>query len=161
MLFRFALVAVSALSWALFPVSASACSRAEPWTQQTIYNEAKEVFRARVTKVELSDYVETGALTKDRFLVHVSYELKEVLKGRPKPSGPISTTTFYFGGCGVPVVVGVDYIFFIDDFPDETPEAWRENSSGFISNFGTESLPLSEEHADEAMAKVRSYGTRP
>ena len=67
MLFRFALVAVSALSWALFPVSASACSRAEPWTQQTIYNEAKEVFRARVTKVELSDYVETGALTKDRF----------------------------------------------------------------------------------------------
>lgn len=162
MLFRSTLIALFALSWALLPIGASACSRPDSWTQQTIFDEAKEVFRARVTKVELSDYVETvGPAKGGRYLVHVSYELKEVLKGEPKPSGPISTTTLYFGGCGVPVIVGTDYIFFIDDFPDEVTEAARENSSGLISIFGTESLSPFEERAEEAMAKVRSYGARP
>jgi len=158
---RLIFAAVLALLPAFIPSAVFACSRADPWTQQTIFEEAKEVFRGRVTKVELSEFVGTAEWAKGRFFVHVYYELKETLKGRPKENGPVSTTIHYFGGCGVPVVVGLDYIFFIDEFPNETPNAWKGNSSGWISIFGSVQLPPSEEKAEEAMAKVRSYGARP
>lgn len=109
-----------------------------------MFEDAKAVFRAHVTKIELSDYADAWPGSGNRVeFVHVYYDLKETLKGEPEDNGPVTTWNLYVGGCGVPVVVGTDYLFVIDELPIETPPEISNYSSGFISIFGTsELLPI-------------------
>ena len=152
------LIFLSCLIFAFYSTDVSACSRGGEWSQETIYAEAKEVFRARVTNVELARHLADDPHTGRPFLVYVYYDLIETLKGSPSPTGPISTNIHYYGGCGVPVLVGVEYVFFVDEFSDEAPMDWRGESSGFISVFGTIGLPPSAVKAEEAMVPLRAYG---
>lgn len=139
---------------AVWPGVAAACTRDEPYTERTVFDEAVEVFRAHVTRVELVKSPAGG-----RNLVHVYYKLVEAVKGKPSPTGPITTWTSYFGGCGVQVTVGLDYLFFVKPFKD--PEEWtkeaRGPSSGWISIFATKTLDRHEPYAEKDMARVRRY----
>ncbi|MEP3278619.1 MAG: hypothetical protein ABJN26_18525 [Stappiaceae bacterium] len=142
-------------AFSIFSLGAMACSGSPDWTPQTGFDEAVEVFRAQVTKVELDDYVPTEGSFRKPIFVNVYYSLKETIKGYPKPEGPILTTVLYFGGCGVPIAVGMDYVFFVDRFDEEKPEGFESDASGYISIFSTQLLSPNEEVAKSTMAKVK------
>jgi len=136
---------------------ANACSKPPNWSSQKAFSSAKEIFRAYVTQTTLSPFTDQKYPgSKTPFLVQVSYKLKEVLKGNPRKNGTISTTRFYIGGCGVPVVVGLDYLFFVNAFEPDMATEVMSTSSGMISIFDTVALPSSEKHAEAVIAKVRA-----
>jgi hypothetical protein len=156
--FVFPAVIIASLLASASP-GAAECDRTDDWTEQTVIYEAKQVFRAKATKVELSDYLVEDDFVQRRAIVHVYYELKETLKGSPSRNGPVTTTTFYFGGCGVPIPVGIDYLFFINEFAERLPEELKADSSGVISTFALIALPVMERNAQKVMAHMRSFPT--
>ncbi|MDA4846704.1 hypothetical protein OOZ53_15185 [Hoeflea sp. E7-10] len=113
-----------------------------------------------MTKVQVRPNAGLSDVQKQWQLVDVYYELKEVLKGQPTEIGPISTHNAYFGGCGVPVVAGVDYLFFVEPFEADATIELKGNSSGFISNTSTQSLPASEVHAENIVSEARDMISR-
>jgi hypothetical protein len=90
--------------------------------------------------------------------VVVYYELKGVLKGTPDKDRPALTLIYYMGGCGLPMLVGFDYIFYIHEFSDTSPDEMKKSASGMISMF-TKGLHPNEKFAEEEMKKARDYKT--
>jgi hypothetical protein len=157
MFMRFLFATIVGLLAALAPSDAMACSRGDEWTRQSDFDRAKAVFRATVTKAELSDYIPPKPYHQGRHLVFVYYDLKEVLKGDPTDHGPVSTTNLYFGGCGLPVAVGMDFIFFVDHYSERVPDEARGDSRGQINFFSSWRVPENDELAQEVMAELRAY----
>ena len=153
--------ALAVLAVLSLQTEAVACSRIDDWTMKTIFDESSEVFVAYVTKTELSNAVMDVDGSPQRFLVEVSYELKEVIKGDPTQNGPVATTNWYYCGCGVPVFVGVDYILFITPFPDGFPDESRGNSSGMISFFASGDLGHNPKNVEEAIKQARRLLDQP
>ena len=138
---------------------ALACSRPHDWSYQKEFDDSNEVFRAFVTKVEVSDSEIAAEMPAGFFLIEVYYELKEVLKGTPRENGPILTHTAIGGGCGFPALAGFEYVFFT--YPtkiDEDPEL-ADLANGMISLSGTKGLPIDEKFAEEEMAQFRSLAS--
>ncbi|MCP4317481.1 MAG: hypothetical protein GY789_16065 [Hyphomicrobiales bacterium] len=138
---------------------ASACSRPSDWSEEQAVGSAKEIFTALVTKVELSPDVAMFEGESKRYIVKVFYERKEIIKGQPTETGPVTTSIFYMGGCGIPMVVGIDYLFFIEPFEADVPEKLTGGSSGLISIFNTQPLPPLEDEAAEIVSRIRSLKT--
>lgn len=140
----------SFLIFLISSVPAAACSPPAGWSEARAVEEAKEIFTAHVTKAELSPVeLPFGDNDKGRYIVQVHYELGTIIKGQPTASGPVTTTTFYMGGCGVPFAVGVDYLLFVEPFTEETPDSIKAASSGMVSIFNSESIwPGSDEERE-------------
>lgn len=153
--------ALAVLAILSLQTEAVACSRTDEWTTKTIFDESSEVFVAYVTKTELGDAVMDLDGTPQRSLVKVFYELKEVIKGEPTQNGPVATTNWYYGGCGLPVFVGVDYILFITPFPDGFPKESQGNSSGMISFFASRDLGNNPKNLEEAIKQARRLLDQP
>ena len=145
-------------------IVASACARPFGWTIAQSFDDAKEVFRAYVTKVEVSGYHPGEDATIGAAVISVYYDLKETLKGGPKKNGPISAYNVALGGCGYPMLVDIDYLFFVDAFEEDVPEAIYRDSNGLVSWLGTEPVIDIEgtndaEHAKETLETVSSLAS--
>ena len=146
--------------------SADACSRfpSEGTDKHIDLEKASFVFRGLVTKVELVELVPPSASV---FLTKVPYKPTETLKGDVPEDGYIVSHTGYMGGCSVPVLVGLEYLFapqkgdIIFDF-EESSELYSflKNSIGMISIFNTTQLPSYKPRLDEAMAEVRRWAAK-
>jgi len=137
-----------------------ACSLPHDWSYQKEFDESNEVFRAFVTRVEVSDYEFDDKKADGFFIIEVYYELKEVLKGTPRKEGPILTHTAIGGGCGVPVLAGFDYVFFTYPANRNDDPAFAELANGIISLSGTSSLHTNEKFAEQKMAYFRSLAKK-
>lgn len=147
----------SLLTYLISSVTAAACSPPAGWSEAKAVEAAKEIFTAHVTKAELSPVVlPFGDGDKGRYFVQVHYELGTTIKGQPTQSGPVSTTTFYIGGCGVPFAVGVDYLLFVEPFTEETPESIKAASSGMVSIFNTQSIWPGSDEESELLTRLES-----
>ena len=90
-----------------------ACSGPGKTMEQNIAD-ASEIFVARVVKTE-----ET-ALRDSRFpepvtVIEGTYRLIEPLKGSPPASGIVRDAPPGFGNCGLGLLAGLNYVFFIHD----------------------------------------------
>ncbi|TIL58373.1 MAG: hypothetical protein E5Y79_20040 [Mesorhizobium sp.] len=160
---RLTLVLVSA---AVLPDVASACSMPANWTPQRAFAEAALVFRGLVTATELSP-TKLGIVAADegdgRILVNVRYETMEVFKGNPEPNGVISTTTLIMGGCGVPVLTGQNFLFYVDAIDEETRKTQPEfagQTQGMISIYDSQMLSPNPQLLDESLAEVRALAKK-
>jgi hypothetical protein len=139
-----------------FVGSAQACSLPSDWSEQKDFDKACYVFHALVTATVLNPFVEQRHPEIGRALVDVTYELKSALKGKPEATGTVSTTSGIFGGCGVPVLAGQEYVFFIVPFPkDMSADAVSavENSKGNILD--TVMLPFDPKEKDRIIDTIR------
>ncbi|RJT34877.1 hypothetical protein D3227_22830 [Mesorhizobium waimense] len=159
------------LSLALFgavalPGIASACSMPAGWTPQRAFAEAALVFHGLVTATELSSTKDGGPpadMGDGRILVNVRYEIAEVFKGKPEANGAISTTTLIMGGCGVPVLAGQHFLFYVNGIDETTRKEMPElagQTQGMISIYDTQMLPPDPKVLDEALADVRALAKK-
>ncbi|CAH2409562.1 hypothetical protein [Mesorhizobium escarrei] len=159
-------LALALLGAAVLPGIASACSMPAGWTRQRAFAEAAFVFHGRVTATELSS-TKLGDVPADvgdgRILVNVRYETIEVFKGKPEANGTISTTTLIMGGCGVPVLTGQHFLFYVDGLDEKARKELPElagRTQGMISIYDTQMLPPNPELLDEALAEVRAHAKK-
>lgn len=158
--------AIALLGAVALPRIASACSMPQGWTPQRAFAQAALVFHGLVTATELSSTKVKGPsadVSDGRILVNVRYETIEVFKGNPEANGTISTTTLIMGGCGVPVLTGQHFLFYVDGFNEkalkDSPELAGQ-TQGMISIFDTQMLPPNPELLDEALADVRALAKK-
>jgi hypothetical protein len=141
------------------PASALACSQPPNWSIEKEFADASLVFRGLVTATELNPFQIEIDGEKQRPFVDIRYDVKETFKGKPDTGGAISTTSAIMGGCGVPVLAGQDFLFFVKpfdkEFRDQAPEV-AERSQGMVSISGTQMLPQYAPRLDEALADVRA-----
>lgn len=144
------------------PSRASACSMPSDYSIQNEFNDARLVFRGLVTQADLNPLEFDSGGVKERSLVDVRYEVAEIFKGKPQPSGIISTHTGILGGCGVPIMVGQQYLFFVvpfeSDFITSEPQ-FADQSQGMISNLSSQMLMGDAARMDETLAEVRALAT--
>jgi hypothetical protein len=154
---RLASLAFIALLYSM--ASAFACSLPSNWSIEQEFADANLVFRGLVTATELNPLEVDAGGEKLRLFIDIRYEIKEVFKGHPDAGGVISTTSAIMGGCGVPVLAGQDFLFFVTpfdkEFRDQAPEMAR-HSQGMVSISGTQMLPQDAPLLDEALADVRA-----
>jgi hypothetical protein len=85
---------------------ASACSPAPPnLSVSERYANASAVFHAHVTKTEIS--------AEHPFIVEATFRVAEAFKG--VPPAKVRSSVFRPGACGYPLLVGIDYLFFLAD----------------------------------------------
>lgn len=86
-----------------------------------------------------------------------------MFKGKPEPNGVVSTTTLIMGGCGVPVLAGQNFLFYVDAITEEARKAEPEfaaQTQGMISIYNSQMLPPNPELLDEALAEVRALAKK-
>lgn len=100
----------------LLPTVAAACQY-EYRADARIFNQAKAVFRARITAVALATDGEqdAGGASPKATLVEGRFELGEVYKGTPPISGLVRDLPYGFGNCSLGLVPGWEYVFFLGD----------------------------------------------
>lgn len=100
-------IAVSADGWA--------CSRdpsLPPLTPEMQFSDAATVVVGHLIKVE---EVKPPNLEKgDAGLIEGTFRLIEVLKGEAPADNKIKSQTFQPGNCTLPLVVGAEYVFYLD-----------------------------------------------
>ncbi|WP_374305408.1 hypothetical protein [Ferrovibrio sp.] len=97
--------------------SALACSR-DPslpeLTDEDLFRAASAVFHGRIYKTEEAlDAI--GPDGKPMPIVVGTFHLKEVFKGRPPEDRMVRGPTPGPGNCGLPLMVGLDYVFFLTE----------------------------------------------
>ncbi|WP_192181289.1 hypothetical protein [Mesorhizobium amorphae] len=159
-------LALALLGAVALPGIASACSMPPGWTPQRAFAEAALVFHGLVTATELSSTKVGGPPTDvgdGRILVNVRYEIAEVFKGKPQANGAISTTTLIMGGCGVPVLAGQHFLFYVNGIDEATRKDMPDlagQTQGMISIYDTQMLPPNPMLLDEALAEVRALAKK-
>lgn len=148
---------VCLLALVYFPltVTAEACSPPANWSEKKAVEAAHEIFTALVTKVELSPVVLPYGDTSGRYIVQVYYERQHVIKGHPTETGPVTTTKFYMGGCGVPFAVGIDYLLFVEPFAEEWPASLKDKSSGLVSIFNSQGILPGSDEEKELISRLK------
>jgi len=67
------------------------------------------------------------------------------------------------GGCGVPVLTGQNFLFYVNAINDEARKAepaLAAETQGIISIYDTQMLPPNPELLDEALAEVRTLAKK-
>jgi hypothetical protein len=83
---------------------ALACSPPPPkLSVGEIFANASAVFHAHVTKTEIS--------AEHPFVVEATFRVVETFKG--PPPAKVRSSVFRPGACGYPLLVGIDYLFFL------------------------------------------------
>jgi hypothetical protein len=95
-----------------FPVAA--CMPKPGQTDARLFEEADEVFVARVIKTELVPVARTDRCPSDDFCNYIaaSYSLVQSLKGAPPEHGQVRENIFAPGLCGLGLVSGWYYVFY-------------------------------------------------
>ena len=131
-----------AIAFILFSAAyeAAACSF-EPRSDEQLFAAAKTIFRARVTEARLSKL--DGLIEKGKSIeiVEAKYDVLEVFKGVPPPSGVVRDVTFGPGNCGLGILVGTEYVFM----PEEHDMVLAPSGSfGYFNAEGTQVKPRLE-----------------
>ena len=129
--------------------AADACSRkGEAPTLEENFSGATEVFVAHLTKIIEKDIPRSwGDADESSKILEASYSLTETIKGAPPRSGKLYDLVFGIGNCSIGLMVGWDYVVFVQ--PNE--ELPKIRYVGMLS--GT--FPLSGKDAKEDLARVR------
>ena len=142
--------ALLAIVLALLPVpDAEACSMEEKTTDEQKFAMAKEVFLARIVRVEESTKAERVGSTEVK-TVTGTYKLLEVFKGEPKDGDTVTDFVFTPGNCSLGIMAGLYYVFFIR--PDNRLVLWVNGSRGYINLDG--SVPKAD------FARFREYARK-
>jgi hypothetical protein len=124
--------------WSLCGMSYGyACSPAEPEpTKEELFRKATAVFAAHLVRVEEV----TGQLpygNQRGKIVEGTFQVVEVLKGKPPADQKIRSLPFGPGNCTVPILAGTDYVFFLRDdapsfvsWPNGTQMIWSFEADG-------------------------------
>lgn len=106
-------IAMAGLLSVLWSSSAVPCSCENLVTEAQI-DRAAYVFRARVTEAELvqAEVEEAEGLTREHIRARV--DILSVLKGDPASLDGILTPS-EGPACGIPIVIGLDYVFFLTE----------------------------------------------
>lgn len=113
---------------------ADACSLPELPSDEAKFAQAKEVFLARVVRVE-----ETGKSerlgTSEVKTVQGTYKLIETFKGEPKDNDTVLDFVFTPGNCSLGIMPGLYYVFFVR--PENRLVLWINGSRGYINLDGS------------------------
>jgi hypothetical protein len=137
----------------LLPVRAGACSMPEPASEEEKFAQAKEVFLARVVRVEETGKPERigGSEIKT---VQGTYKLLEVFKGEPKDGDKVLDFVFTPGNCSLGIMPGLFYVFFVR--PENRLVLWVNGSRGYINLEG--SVPKADLERFRALARKTAPG---
>ena len=138
-----------ALFLALLAIArAEACSIRDLATEEEKFARAKEIFLARVVRVEETGKVERigGGEVKT---VQGTYKLMEVFKGDPKDGDTVLDFVFNPGNCSLGIMAGLYYVFFIQ--PENRLVLWVNGSRGYINLDG--STPKADFERFRALAR--------
>ena len=118
----------------LCAVRAEACSIRDLATEEEKFARSKEVFLARVVRVEETGKAERigGGEVKT---VQGTYKLMEVFKGEPKDGDTVVDFVFNPGNCSLGIMAGLHYVFFVQ--PENRLVLWVNGSRGYINLDGT------------------------
>ena len=118
----------------LAPLRALACSLQDTSSDEEKFAKAKEVFLARVVRVEESAKPERWG-NADVQAVQGTYKLLEVFKGTPKDGDTVLDFVFSPGNCSLGIMPGLYYVFFIH--PENRLVLWPGGSRGYIHMDGS------------------------
>lgn len=129
---------------------ADVCDRIDEPTEEYLFKTADEVFHALVVRTELSDE-KLRQIQRERLLVEVWYEIKEILKGHPAPNDPVVTTKHILGGCGLNFLAGQQYVFYTTLVPFGASDSKR-----YVDILGgTRGLPVRTEFIERRIEQIR------
>ena len=138
------------------PLRAAACSAQETTTDEEKFARAKEVFLARVVRVEEAAKPERWGSVEFK-AVQGTYKLLEVFKGEPRDGDTVLDFVFNPGNCSLGIMAGLYYVFFIR--PENRLVLWVGGSRGYINLEG--SVPKADLARFRALAKKpESAGSR-
>ena len=129
---------------------AEACSIRDLATEEEKFARAKDVFLARVVRVEETGKAERigGGEVKT---VQATYKLVEVFKGDPRDGDTVLDFVFTPGNCSLGIMPGLYYVFFIQ--PENRLVLWVSGSRGYINLDG--SVPKADFERFRALARKR------
>jgi hypothetical protein len=130
------------------PLRATGCSVQEATTDEEKFAKAKEVFLARVVRVEETAKPERWGNVEFR-AVQGTYKLLEVFKGEPRDGDTVLDFVFNPGNCSLGIMAGLYYVFFIR--PENRLVLWVGGSRGYINLEG--SVPKADLARFRALAK--------
>lgn len=113
---------------------AEACSIRDLASEDEKFAQAKEVFLARIVRVEESAKPERIGSTEIK-AVQGTYKLLEVFKGEPKDNDTVVDFVFSPGNCSLGIMAGLHYVFFIR--PENRLVLWVYGSRGYINLDGS------------------------
>ena len=127
---------------------AEACSIRDLATEEEKFARAKDVFLARVVRVEETGKAERigGGEVKT---VQATYKLVEVFKGDPRDGDTVLDFVFTPGNCSLGIMPGLYYVFFIQ--PENRLVLWVNGSRGYINLDG--SVPKADFERFRALAR--------
>lgn len=127
-------IAVLSACLLIAPLRAAACSVQEVTTDEEKFAKAKEVFLARVVRVE--EAAEPARWGNVEFkAVQGTYKLLEVFKGEPRDGDTVLDFVFNPGNCSLGIMAGLHYVFFIR--PENRLVLWVGGSRGYINLEGS------------------------
>jgi hypothetical protein len=103
---------VPGLAALLVASSAAACSSLKHPSAEELFAKATSVFRARVTEARLATFANPMKSAERVEVVEARYEITEVFKGNPSPSGVVRDLPFGPGNCSLGLLPGTEYVFF-------------------------------------------------
>jgi hypothetical protein len=127
---------------------AEACSIRDLATEEEKFARAKEVFLARVVRVEETGKAERIGGGEVR-TVQGTYELVETFKGEPKDGDTVLDFVFNPGNCSLGIMAGLYYVFFV--LPENRLVLWVNGSRGYINLDG--STPKADFERFRALAR--------
>ena len=127
---------------------AEACSIRDLATEEEKFARAKEVFLARVVRVEETSRPERIGNSEVK-TVQGTYKLLEVFKGEPKDGDAVLDFVFTPANCSLGIMAGLYYVFFIQ--PENRLVLWVNGSRGYINLDG--SVPKADFERFRALAR--------
>jgi hypothetical protein len=145
---RAPILAVLAASLLFVPLRAAACSIQDTASDEEKFARAKEVFLARVVRVEEAAKPERLGGAEIR-TVQGTYKLLEVFKGEPRDGDTVLDFVFTPGNCSLGIMAGLYYVFFIQG--GNRLVLWPGGSRGYINLEG--SVPKADLARFRALAR--------
>jgi hypothetical protein len=95
--------------------SSDACSRRPHATDAQLYDEAKQVFVARITSTRVRTLSPAKCDDDDDecSYVEATYVLSHTIKGNPRRVGKVSDLVFGPGNCSLGLLAGWYYVFYV------------------------------------------------
>jgi len=124
----------------LLLVTSSTAPMACPYTAltQELVDKAKTIFIAKITEVKLAKLPIPTQAGQYFEVVEARYEIKEVLKGVPSPTGIVRDAPMGIGNCNIGLYPGVEYVLLpgVDEIVLSST-----GSFGYINAEGTSVRP--------------------
>jgi hypothetical protein len=147
---RACVIAILSACLLFAPLRAAACSIQEVATDEEKFAKAKEVFLARVVRVEEAAKPERWGNVEFK-AVQGTYKLLEVFKGEPRDGDTVLDFVFNPGNCSLGIMAGLHYVFLIR--PENRLVLWVGGSRGYVNLEG--SVPKAD------IARFRALARKP